>query len=159
MCGSGTKIYSCSDLTYKLESVYEHEKPTTANDIIPRIFEEESGASLEWLFGTNAQCNHGILVPFLHNVAYPLLWPLHTNLLLLGNGSLECLEYVKRRGPLLPMSLWSSQLLDMGNQRRLLVDQEEGWISSLLLPKSSLPERQKSRSQLLLGLEISPSNS
>ena len=119
---SGTKIYSCSDLTYKLESVYENEKPTTANDIIPRIFEEESGASLEWLFGTNAQCNHGILVPFLHNVAYPLLWPLHTNLLLLGNGSLECLEYVKRRGPLLPMSLWSSRLLDMGNQRRLLTD-------------------------------------
>ena len=57
MCKSGTKIYSCSNLTYKLESVYEHEKPTAANDIIPRIFEEESGASLEWLFGTNAQCN------------------------------------------------------------------------------------------------------
>ena len=47
MCESGTKIYSCSDLTYKLESVYEHEKTTSVNDIIPRIFEEESGASLE----------------------------------------------------------------------------------------------------------------
>ena len=91
MCKSCTKIYSCLDLTYKLESVYANEKTTTANDIIPRIFEEKSGSSLLWLFGTNAQCNHGILVTFLHNVAYPLLWPLHTNLLLLGNGSLECL--------------------------------------------------------------------
>ena len=84
MCGRGTRIYSCSDLTYKLESAYEHEHPTAANDIIQIIFEEESGASMECLFGTNAQCNHGILVPFLHNAAYPLLWPLHTNLLLLG---------------------------------------------------------------------------
>lgn len=47
MYGSGEIIYSCSNLSYKLESVHEHEKPTNVNDMTTRVLEEDNVALLE----------------------------------------------------------------------------------------------------------------
>ena len=78
MCGASANRYSCSDLTYKLGSVHEHEKPTKVLDMKTRVLEEENIASLELLLRTNVQCNHGILGPFidLAHATHPLL-PCH----------------------------------------------------------------------------------
>jgi len=80
MCRGGTNRYSCSDLTYKLGSVHDHEKTTNVLDMKTRVLEEENIVSLELLFGTNVRCNHGILGPFLDlaHVAHPLL-PCHVD--------------------------------------------------------------------------------
>jgi len=47
MCRSSENIYSCSNLSCKLESVHEHEKPTNVNDMTTRVLEEDNVALLE----------------------------------------------------------------------------------------------------------------
>ena len=76
----GKYKYICSYLTYKLGSVHEHEKQTNVFDMTTRVLEEENIASLELLFETNVQCNHGIIGPFLDlaHASHPLL-PCHVD--------------------------------------------------------------------------------
>ena len=80
MCGSGENIYSCSNLSYKLESVHEHEKPTNVLDMKTRVLKENNTPSLESFFNTNVRYDHGILGPFrvLAHAAHPLL-PCHVD--------------------------------------------------------------------------------
>lgn len=80
MCGAGANRYSCSDLTYKLGSVHEHEKPTNVLDMTTRVLKEKNTPSLESLFGTNVRYDHGILGPSsdLAHAAHPLL-PCHVD--------------------------------------------------------------------------------
>ena len=75
MCGSGENIYSCSNLSYKLESVHEHEEPSNVLDMTTRFLKEKNTPSLESLFRTNVRYDHGILGPFLDlaHAAHPLL--------------------------------------------------------------------------------------
>lgn len=80
MCRSGENIYSCSHLSYKLESVHEHEEPTNVLDMTTRVLKEKNNSSLESLFGTNVRYDHAILGPFLDlaHATHPLL-PCHVD--------------------------------------------------------------------------------
>lgn len=46
MCRSGENIYLCSNFSYKLESLHEHEKPMNVNDMTTRVLEEDNVAFL-----------------------------------------------------------------------------------------------------------------
>jgi len=80
MCRAGTNRYSCSDLTYKLGSVHEHEEPTNVLDMTTSVLEKENIASLELMFETMFDV---IMVFLVHFLIWPMLLILFFHVMLI----------------------------------------------------------------------------